>query len=127
MEATDSVGELVDTCAAFCGTGNIPLLVGIPSYGFNHADIDTVCLAEDDSLAKRLSFTSFIFISWPFKEVQRHAHEQLPHLVSSLAADQDACGRSRGCSGQHDHGTAELQSGHRFEVKGPLSCLQYTN
>ena len=52
MEATDSVGELVDTCAAFCGTGNIPLLVGIPSYGFNHADIDTVCLASDDSLAR---------------------------------------------------------------------------
>ena len=27
METTDSVGELVDSCSAFCGNGNIPLLV----------------------------------------------------------------------------------------------------
>mmetsp|Transcript_87925 Transcript_87925/g.179605 ORF Transcript_87925/g.179605 Transcript_87925/m.179605 type:complete len:829 (+) Transcript_87925:46-2532(+) len=52
METTDSVGELVDSCSAFCGNGNIPLLVGIPSYGFSHADIDTVCLADEDSLAQ---------------------------------------------------------------------------
>eukprot|EP00913_Durusdinium_trenchii_P001486 g1374.t1 len=52
MAITDSVGELVDICSAFCGNGNIPLLVGIPSYGFNHADIDTVCLADDNSLAQ---------------------------------------------------------------------------
>ncbi|CAK9059246.1 unnamed protein product, partial [Durusdinium trenchii] len=52
MPTTDTVGELVDSCAAFCGGGNIPLLVGIPSYGFSHSDIDKVCLADDNSLAQ---------------------------------------------------------------------------
>lgn len=52
VETTDSIGELVDTCSAFCGNGNIPLLVGIPSFGFSHADIDNVCLADENSLAQ---------------------------------------------------------------------------
>ena len=68
MAATDTIGELVDTCSAFCGTGNIPLLVGIPTFGFSHADIDTVCLASDNTLAQPPGYASCAF--WPQEELR---------------------------------------------------------
>eukprot|EP00442_Polarella_glacialis_P001197 CAMPEP_0115074526 /NCGR_PEP_ID=MMETSP0227-20121206/15384_1 /TAXON_ID=89957 /ORGANISM="Polarella glacialis, Strain CCMP 1383" /LENGTH=950 /DNA_ID=CAMNT_0002461493 /DNA_START=120 /DNA_END=2972 /DNA_ORIENTATION=- len=52
-DATSSVDNLLDSCTAFCGKENIPLLIGVPtSYGFSLASMDRVCLGETDSDGK---------------------------------------------------------------------------
>jgi len=44
QEKTDSVDEVYTTCKTFCGKGNIALLLGLPAWGINQTDMDSICL-----------------------------------------------------------------------------------
>ena len=47
MSSTESVESLMDSCQAFCGDGNMPFLIGLPTFGFSQQEMDSLCLASD--------------------------------------------------------------------------------
>ncbi|CAE8646974.1 unnamed protein product, partial [Polarella glacialis] len=47
-DATNSIDNLLDSCSAYCGKNNIPLLIGVPtSYGVSQQDMDRVCMGGE--------------------------------------------------------------------------------
>mmetsp|Transcript_82632 Transcript_82632/g.191994 ORF Transcript_82632/g.191994 Transcript_82632/m.191994 type:complete len:804 (+) Transcript_82632:47-2458(+) len=55
-EQTNSVENLMGSCESFCGNGNIPYLVGLPSFGFNLSDLDRICINEGDQEGEFLKY-----------------------------------------------------------------------
>ena len=49
MSSTSTVGSLMDSCQAFCGDGNVPFLIGLPTFGFSQQDLDSICLGDESS------------------------------------------------------------------------------
>ena len=47
MDSTSNVESLMDSCTAFCGGGNVPILLGLPTFGFSQQDMDRICLSSD--------------------------------------------------------------------------------
>eukprot|EP00418_Pyrodinium_bahamense_P030273 CAMPEP_0179133502 /NCGR_PEP_ID=MMETSP0796-20121207/63487_1 /TAXON_ID=73915 /ORGANISM="Pyrodinium bahamense, Strain pbaha01" /LENGTH=144 /DNA_ID=CAMNT_0020832463 /DNA_START=74 /DNA_END=505 /DNA_ORIENTATION=- len=56
LPETSQISNLMDTCEGFCGPMNIPLLIGIPSWGFDLEEIDRVCLAEGGTANSVMSY-----------------------------------------------------------------------
>jgi len=46
MNMTDSVEDILTTCEVFCGEGRIPVPLAVPTFGINHADMDSICLGS---------------------------------------------------------------------------------
>mmetsp|Transcript_49892 Transcript_49892/g.138601 ORF Transcript_49892/g.138601 Transcript_49892/m.138601 type:complete len:846 (-) Transcript_49892:236-2773(-) len=56
LPETNQIDNLMDACEGFCGPANIPLLIGVPSWGFSLEEIDRVCLAQDGAANTVMSY-----------------------------------------------------------------------
>eukprot|EP00931_Biecheleriopsis_adriatica_P047007 TRINITY_DN27070_c0_g1_i1.p1 TRINITY_DN27070_c0_g1~~TRINITY_DN27070_c0_g1_i1.p1 ORF type:complete len:820 (-),score=157.20 TRINITY_DN27070_c0_g1_i1:87-2477(-) len=85
QEKTDTVDEVYTTCKTFCGKGNIALLLGLPAWGLNQSDMDSICLGAHgmDNL-----FGKYDAVSMENCKAGRTALDRIQQRIAELVAEQ---------------------------------------